>query len=58
MFKDKNEKINVNSNNQGIAVGKIIGNSNVIISSKSEKKEGIIKRLLGIILDVWEWFKK
>lgn len=60
MYKDKNEKIVVKADNQGIAIGKI-GDSNTVTitqTSKDEEKEGIIKRIIRMVLDVWEWFKK
>ncbi|WP_301082290.1 hypothetical protein [Thomasclavelia cocleata] len=58
MFKDKNEKIVVKADNQGIAIGKM-GNSNTIIqTSKVKEKEGFIKRIIRMALDVWEWFTK
>lgn len=60
MYKDKNEKIVVKADNQGVAIGKI-GDSNTITitqTSKGEEKEGFIKRIIRMVLDVWEWFKK
>lgn len=59
MFKDKSEKIVVKADNQGIAIGKI-GDTNTITitqTSKNEEKEGIVKRIIRIVLDVWKWFK-
>ncbi len=58
MFKDRNEKIAVHAKQKGIAIGKM-GNSNIIIqTSKVEEKEGFIKRIIRMLLDVLEWFKK
>ena len=58
MFKDRNEKITVHAKQKGIAIGKV-GSSNIIIqTSKVEEKEGVIKRIIRMLLDVWEWFKK
>ena len=59
MFNDKNEKIVVNANNKGIAVGKAV-NSNIIIqtSKVGEKEESFIKKIIRVMLNVWTWFKK
>ena len=59
MFNDKNEKIVVNANNKGIAVGKAV-NSNIIVqtSKVGEKEESFIKKIIRVMLNVWTWFKK
>lgn len=59
MFNDKNEKIVVNANNKGIAVGKAV-NSNIIVqtSKVGEKEESYIKKIIRVMLNVWTWFKK
>ena len=59
MFNDKNEKIVVNANNRGIAVGKAV-NSNIIVqtSKVGYKEESFIKKIIRVMLNVWTWFKK
>lgn len=59
MFNDKNEKIVVNANNKGIAVGKAV-NSNITVqtSKVGYKEESFIKKIIRVMLNVWTWFKK
>lgn len=54
MFNDKNEKIVVNANNKGIAVGKAV-NSNITVqtSKVGYKEESFIKKIIRVMLNVW-----